>query len=87
MDALIGRIETLLEDKFGDARVEELSAAPGGGRIDGVLVWQGFGEDDQVQRQKALWQVLRRHLDPLELQKSSLIMTLTPDELEAMRAE
>lgn len=66
---------------FKDDEVQLDSAE--GGQVGGVLVSQQFVGRSQEDRQKALWDGLRRQLRPEELVQIVAIMTMTPEEIAA----
>ncbi|MCC6442241.1 MAG: hypothetical protein IT210_02170 [Armatimonadetes bacterium] len=61
-----------------------LEALPGG-RLSGRVVWEGFSELDQVDRQNRIWEELRRKLGA-EARQVGVLLTYTPDEMNAMSA-
>lgn len=81
-EALKKKLLQLLVEKFADAKIEDLQVTAG--RVGGVLIWSGFKEMAQVDRQQELWKILRSNLDREEQLKISLIITLTPTELAAI---
>lgn len=83
MEELVKRIDELLRQKFPGATTE-LEAVPGE-NVSGFLYWQGFEDEEQLERQRRVWDVLRATLTPDERQNVSAIFTLTPDEISAIR--
>jgi acid stress-induced BolA-like protein IbaG/YrbA len=64
----------------------ELEPVEGTNRIGGFLIWPGFDEMDQLDRQRTLSAALRARLNPDEILGVSTILTLTPDEVAVMRS-
>jgi len=87
MAELTQKVKQLVCKHFDGAELPELESAAPGGRIGGVLIWKGFDGHDQVERQEMLWDLLRQNLERDDLQMISLIMTLTPQEREAIAAD
>lgn len=56
-----------------------------GSRVSGRIVWSGFEEQDQADRQHAVREWLKQELGA-EVQQVGVLLTYTPDELEAMQA-
>jgi len=57
----------------------------GAERINGMISWDGFEDQEMIERQTAIWQVLRAKLGE-DAARVSIILTYTPPELELMRA-
>ncbi len=85
--ALRTKVESALRRHFPGAHVEGLRRAPGGTRLGGTLVWDGFAGKTQLQRQDLLWGVLREELSEDEQAQLSLIMAVTEEELGLILAE
>ena len=85
MESMQGRVETVLEREFPKCEIELEPRE--GGKIGGVLVWQGFEAVEQIDRQHALWEVLRKHLSEEDRLAITAIFAITPLELEVMREE
>ena len=56
-------------------------------RLGGVVAWSGFRGKGQIDRQRLLWDALRQELDDDELLQIGLILTVTPEQLEALNEE
>jgi hypothetical protein len=84
MDQFIQRLTDLLTEHFANAEVDLGPAS--GDRVSGFLIWEGFQEDEQIDRQRAVWRVLRAELPPDELLRVAAVFTLTPQEMSAARA-
>ena len=80
MEKLIKRLKTLLRRNFKGAEVTLEQASPDS-KVGGYLIWDGFQEMDQLERQHQMWEVFRAHLSPEERQKLTAILTLTPEEM------
>lgn len=57
---------------------------PGAGRVGGYIVWPGFEDASQRERQSRVWNILRSELQPAELQQVSAVLTLSPNEEDAI---
>ena len=55
------------------------------GKASGIMLWEGFGSADQVDRQTQLWSVLRSRLGA-DSTKVSTIFTYTPKEYKMLKA-
>ncbi len=55
-------------------------------RIGGVLVWEGFGGVEQIDRQRLVREALDAAIHGPDRKAISLILTLTPTELRVMKA-
>ena len=78
------RLKRVLERSFPSARAE-VGRFHGAERAHGHLVWDGFRDMDSMDRQDAVWKVLRDELGT-EAQSVSVILTYTPEEMEFMAA-
>lgn len=83
MASLMTRVRKLLADRFDGARIK-LERRRNGDRIDGKVVWEGFEDQEQIDRQIALRGTLRENLDPDDLAKVAFVMALTPVEDESL---
>jgi len=74
------KLEKLLKRRFpkSDVTLENGTAL---GKLGAVLVWKGFIGKDQVDRQRAVREVLAEELTDAERRKLSAIFTMTPDEM------
>jgi acid stress-induced BolA-like protein IbaG/YrbA len=77
------RVKSILETAFQGIKVltEELPD----GRISGSLIWAGFDGFDEVDRQTMVRNELRDKLGT-DARQVGVLLTYTPDELEAMNA-
>jgi len=55
-------------------------------KIAGALIWDGFTGKDQIDRQRAVRDLVRRELSEEDQRRLSAILTLTTAELAVMRA-
>ena len=85
MAEIVERIRDAIEQGLPGAVIDDMDEAGVGGRIGGAVIWSGFSGVEQIQRQEKLWEVLRGALSREEQLQISLIITLTPDELAAIR--
>jgi len=85
MEDFIQKLNTLLIANFPGAELELELAGPR--RVGGLMVWDGFIGQEQIDRQKALWQVIRSSLSPEEQLRVSAVLTMTPEEMAAARHE
>lgn len=65
----------------------ELKAIRPLSKVGGFLIWDGFEGREQIDRQRAVSRVVREALPTDQQSQVTTILTLTPDEAEAMRAE
>ncbi len=72
----------ILEQAFQGMSIE-LDEMPSG-RFSGSVVWDGFSEHDQADRQRQVRQVLKAALGE-EVQQVGVLLTYTPSELSAMQ--
>ena len=55
-------------------------------RLGGSIIWEGFNELSQSERQRRIWDIYRTHL-PLEHQmRLATFLTFTPNEIADMEA-
>jgi len=80
----VSRLKAILAAKLPGVVIRELKRAPGNGHIGGVLIWPQFRGRPQIDRQDELWQALRKELHPDELLQVGLLLTVTPEEFEAI---
>jgi hypothetical protein len=84
MDKFIRKLRKLIAHHFAGGRLElrRLDA----GRVSGLLTWDGFDEIEQIERQRAIWRVLRANLTPEEQLRVAAILTMSIEEMAAARA-
>ena len=77
------RVRAILEAAFPgiDINTEVLPDK----RITGSVIWAGFADLDEVERQSRVRSVLRRELGA-DAQQVGVLLTYTPDELRSMNA-
>jgi acid stress-induced BolA-like protein IbaG/YrbA len=80
------KVRGILLAAFPGMKIDELKRPYPGGKIGGVLIWRGFKDLEQVDRQEKVWEALRAKLTEEERESLSLMITLTPDELRSIRA-
>jgi hypothetical protein len=76
---LRAKLRRILAQAFPNARVQ-LDHSKASDKYSGMMLWDGFDGQDQVDRQTRLWEVLRARLSPEEQQRVTAILTLTPAE-------
>lgn len=86
MEKLMERLREIFASEFPGSRAE-LDVWPESDRVGGFLVWRGFQDVEQLDRQRQLERALRKNLTRRERMHVTLIMTATPRELAVMRAE
>ena len=84
MEKFMTPLRRMLIQHFPNAEVE-LEIAEPSERVGGFLIWDGFSGRDHIERQDELWRVLRANLSPDDQSKITAVLTVTPDELYAMR--
>ena len=83
MEAFEERLKKVLTSKFPGA--ELLLDEPFEGKHGGYLVWDGFGEEEVIDRLTTVWKTLRKKFPAKDLRRISFIFAMTPDELLALR--
>jgi len=73
-----------LGDRFPGAEMLDFGREGEADRISGVVCWAGFVDMAQIDRQNALWDMLKEHFDREQLREIGLIMTFTPWEVKAL---
>jgi len=84
MEEMIEKLKRVLSAHFADS-VLELDPIIPDEKISGSLLWQGFEEAEQLDRQRQVSRVLRDELTPDERRRVSIIFTFTPEEAAVMR--
>ncbi len=82
---LMTKVRRLLESRFPGSDVKLERATPSS-KVVGTLIWAGFTGRDQIERQRAVREVIRGELSVADQLALSAILTITPTELEVMRA-
>ena len=54
-------------------------------RLSGMVIWEGFDDQDHIERQQMIRKVLKQALGA-EFQQIGLLLTYTPREISAMRS-
>jgi acid stress-induced BolA-like protein IbaG/YrbA len=85
--ALTRKVRRLLTAGFPGARVDVGTAVPSATRVGGVVVSDVFDGLDHVDRQRAVWKVLREGLTEDELARVGLILPVTEAEFEPAAAD
>ena len=77
------RIKDALLKSFAQAQVEldQMSS----GRYSGMIVWEGFGEEDAVDRQRRVRQALEKELGA-DSKMVGVFFAYTPHEMQVMSA-
>ncbi len=78
------RLEELLRGAFEGGETE-LETEPRPAKISGYLVWDGFQNERQLDRQRRLWRVLSESLPAADQKRITVILTVTPDEMRSLR--
>ena len=86
MEDLIQKLDLVLRSHFRGA-TPELEPLPPLPKVTGLLSWDGFDGQDQVDRQHDVWNVIRQAIPAEEQRRISVILTVTPEELAYMRAQ
>lgn len=77
------KVNDILEAGFPGIEIELEMLS--NGRISGYVSWTGFAGFDQVDRQNKLRDLLNQELG-VDSQRIGVLLTYTPDEMEAMNA-
>ena len=85
MATLMTKVRRLIREAFPGAELK-LDPPSATSRITGMLSWEGFMGHDQIERQREVRQVLRKGLSTDEQARLSAILTMTPAEMQLMRA-
>ena len=78
------RVRDVLNENFSGAQVS-VEDYDGEERVGGYILWDGFDDQEPIDRQLAIFKVLRDKLGS-EAQRVSLIFAYTPREWEIMSA-
>ncbi len=78
------QIREALTQAFAGSELE-LDTAPDG-RFSGLLIWDGFEDEDSVDRHRRVKQALAAALND-EAKNVGMLFTYTPKEMSAMRAD
>lgn len=84
MEQLIKKIDAILAQNFPGIDVA-LVTKRGVPRIGGFVIWAGFTGQPQLERQSLIWKVLKASLNQDEELKIGTILTVTPQEVAAMK--
>ena len=77
------QIITVLKSAFKNAKVQLDQMA--GGRYSGIIIWDGFEDQDSVDRQDRLHDALTSGLQG-EASKVGIMLAYTPHEMRVMKA-
>lgn len=83
MGTFAKKLTRLLHQRFPNCELELEEV--GGGRIGGLIIWDGFNALDHIDRQKKLSEAIKSSLTPTEQLKISAILAMTPAELANAR--
>ncbi len=76
------RLEAALHEQYDDVQLD--FGPVRAGRVSGLVITTHFAAKDTERRQDELWDVIRNALGAQSVDVSTLV-TLTPDEYDAMR--
>ena len=76
---LRSKLRRVLAQSFPKARLQ-IDHSRSVDKYSGMILWDGFEGQDQVDRQSRLWEAIRARLSAEEQQRISAILTLTPTE-------
>ena len=82
MGELKNNVETVIKANYQGANVS-LDIVSMSDRVSGVVVWAGFAEQDQRERQQHLREILRQHFAQ-DIAKLGIILAFSPAEAEAL---
>ena len=85
MEGLEEKIRDVLTARFPGAELEY--EEPYDEKLGGFLIWDGFEEEEIIDRLTQVWDTLRAHFHQDDLRRISFIFAVTPDELLAMRED
>jgi hypothetical protein len=86
MATLNDKLKRALASRFHGAEVK-LTRTGGGTRVGGTLVWNGFQDMAQIDRQVELRRAIDDALSEGEQLQVSFILTVTPAELESITTD
>lgn len=83
MEELAEEIRALIEGHFEGAQadIEPISEH----KVGGTVLWNGFDEQRQSDRQQELWDFLRNNLNPRQQMGIATLLTFTQLEVEEMQ--
>lgn len=84
MEDLLQKLSDLLRSRFPQCEIE--LEYRGDGRVSGFLIWEGFAGSEHIERQRMVWNLIRKELPQEEQVKIVAVLTLTPEEMTAARA-
>ena len=84
MEPLIQRLNQILQQEFPGS-IPELEVVKPLQKVGGFLLWDGFDDLDQLDRQRKVSEVIREQLPPHEAVRVTTIFTMTPAEADVMR--
>jgi acid stress-induced BolA-like protein IbaG/YrbA len=85
MSGTMTKVRSVLRKAFPEATVD-IGSIKGSERVSGHIIWTGFDEMDQLERQRRVYRVLREGLKE-EASLVSLVLAYTPDEWAVLSAD
>lgn len=83
MEELENTIKSAVTRAFPGMQVQ-FDPYPGYGKLHGSLIWDGFQEHSQMERQRLVWDVLKTALTDDQKYAKGFLLTVTPAEMNAM---
>ncbi len=83
MEELAEEITALVEANFDGAQADVAPISEY--KVSGTILWDGFDEQSQSERQQMLWAFLRNHLSPQQQMGIATLLTFTQMEVEEMQ--
>lgn len=84
MEELENAIKNAVTAAFPGMQIQ-FDPYPGYGKLHGTLVWEGFQDRLQMERQRLVWETLRAALSDDQRFETGFLLTVTPAELNAMQ--
>ena len=83
MEKFVRELTDLLRKNFPDCDLEIESV--GAGRFGGFIIWNGFEDMEQIDRQREVSKVIKSNLDRAKQSRISALLTMTPEEMASAR--
>ena len=84
MEDILQKLSALLRSHFPNCELEIEYVADG--NVSGFMIWEGFELLDHIDRQRKVWEVIRKNLSRDEWGKVRAVLTMTPEEMAHARA-
>ena len=84
MEDILQKLSALLQLHLPQSEIEMEYVRDN--KVSGFLIWEGFAGSEHIERQRMVWNLIRKELSQDEQARIIAVLTLTPEEMTSARA-